>query len=320
MKNIIKNDLLRLMQMKHNVILLIIITICSMFIGMYMSNQPQTIGRVAVLAADQDILQNNEQVSVTYVTHALPKSQLVMQKYDAYVYRDKQGTIKVDTVKGNDFKNALEAVIQHGTMRQQQTEARGRGTKIISFSMMFLMMQATIYMALFGEDKEHNVISRIMISSMTFTSYLMSQILFVMLCSFLPIFLTISIVSMCGLPIGFSLLTYAGLFLLLSLFSTMLTLFMNCIIHSQDTANMASSALIILTTILSGSFITTQSNRSLIGAISSFLPQKAYLSITQALEHGVFSQSNMYQLAYILTIVFILFSVSVYIMKNKNHV
>lgn len=315
MITIVKNNILRISKIKVNVTIYIVLTVCSVFVAMYMSGTQQSVGNIAVLSQDKAKIQESEQLHVTYVAKEVPQSTLVMQKYDAYVYVNDKGKYIVKTVKGEDFQKRIEAFLLHqqGSPIKQD---EGKGSRIIGYLTMFVMMQSIAYMSLFGEDKETNMVQRIMVSSLSFSAYLSAQVIFVILCTFLPAFLTIATLSLTGFDIGFSLLEYVGLLGLLSLFSTVFTLFMNSIISVRDTANMAGSAIIVLTSILSGTFTSIPSEHTILHAMNSCLPQRVYLNITQALEQSAFTQNDWMQFAYLIIFIIVLFICSILAMKR----
>lgn len=317
MITIIKNNILRIFEMKLNVMIYIILTLCSVLVALYMSDAQQNIGNIAVLSQDKASIPDSDQMHITYVTNEVPLSQLVMQKYDAYVSLDKEGKVNVETIKGENFQKQVETALQHH-VQDVDKETEGKGSRIIGYLIMFVMMQSVAYMSLFGEDKETHMMERIMISSVSFSTYFMAQVIFVILFTFLPAFLSIAILSFIGFNIGFSLLEYVGLLILLSLFSTVITLFMNSIIKVRDTANMACSAIIVLSSIISGSFTSIQTNSSIFNTITSCLPQKAYLHFTQALELQRFTQGDWMEFAYLLCFIIVIFIGSIIAMKRMQ--
>ncbi|MCB6603666.1 hypothetical protein LI129_22955, partial [Erysipelatoclostridium ramosum] len=68
---------------------------------------------------------------------------------------------------------------------------------------------------------------RILLSPITFSSYLGGMILFTMLSVTLPALLTLAVYCIVGIDIGFSLAVYAGLLFVLSLFAPAFALFLN---------------------------------------------------------------------------------------------
>ena len=107
-----------------------------------------------------------------------------------------------------------------------------------------------------------------------------------------PVFWLLWLQSLIGIDIGFSLPVYAGLIGILALLSTAFALFLNSFFDVADTANMLGSAIIILTSILAGSFYSLSKEASLLDKFLLLLPQKDFINFVNALEKGSLSQAD----------------------------
>jgi len=88
------------------------------------------------------------------------------------------------------------------------------------------------------------------------------------------------------LDIGLGLLNYLFLISMLCALSSSFTIFASALFKKSETANMAVSSIVVLTSILAGSFYSFDKDNKLLEYIITVLPQKSFLSISNLLEQG----------------------------------
>ena len=139
----------------------------------------------------------------------------------------------------------------------------------------------------YGEDKKLWRMKRILLSLVSFFSYLGGMIAFTMLSVILSAFMTLAVCRLFGAQIGFSLPVYAGLLFVLALFATAFALFLNMLFAQKVTANMLGSALAVLASIISGGFYEVAHEGGILDTIASMLLTKAVLQLSESLEAGL---------------------------------
>lgn len=289
MMTIMKQAFVRLKREKGSAVVYLLLSIASILVALYVSSLNTGLGSIAV-QSEQHLWKSSDALHVTYVKEAVATSRLVSQEYDAFVQVHKDGSLSVTSVKSDAFKQDLNNALQ-GQVSSQHRKRRGAGTCVIGFVMMFAMMQSLVYMMQYGEDKELRRMERILLSPVSFSSYLGGMIAFTMLSVIVPAFVTLAVCRLFGAQIGFSLPVYAGLLFVLALFATAFALLLNTLFAQKDTANMLGSALAVLASIISGGFYEVAHEGGILDTIASMLPTKAVLQLSESLEAGLTAQA-----------------------------
>lgn len=308
MLTIMKNNWARLMVEKSYLIASTLLTICSVVAAIALMNHVQIKGNIALITNSAEAKENvsrfteNKYFNVTALNEAPPKSDLLFHRYDAVVSY-KNGAYSIDTIKGDDYKTLVSSALKNpASFVPDLSKERKIGTNIIGYMMMFLLMQGVLYARLFGEDKEKHRIERVVMSPIAFLEYLIGHGLFIMLLIIIPSFAVIAAAKLAGVSIGFTLLQYVLLIVLLAFLSTTFALFLNSLFCETDTPNMIGSSVIVLTSILAGSFYSFAKSSSLFNKILYILPQKDFILFADALEKKKLTGNTGLELIYILAL------------------
>ena len=170
----------------------------------------------------------------------------------------------------------------------------------MGYMLMFLLMQGTLYARLFAEDKEKHMMERIAVSPIAFYKYLLGHIVFVWGLIALPSFLVILGADMLGVAVGFTLLQYAFLIGVLSFLSTCFAICLNSFFCNADTANMAANSIIVLSSVLAGSFYDMGDGNTWFGHLLYFLPQKDFVYFTEHLENSMVNSRAVISILYVI--------------------
>lgn len=324
---ILINDWKRLWEEKMYVFVSMALTICSVVAAIAITNAAEVKGNIAIVESAQQTksevvsqLEKSSYLNVTVLEKEPPKSELVQNRYDAIITLKQDGSYAVETIKNDDMKTLLISALKNpGAFVPNTDKERKIGTNIIGYMMMFLLLQGILYAKLFADDKEQHLIERVVISPIAFRKYLAGHACFMMIMLFVPTYLVILIARLFGITIGFSLLTYAGLILLLAALSVAFALFLNSFFRVADTANMLGSAVILLTSIMAGSFYSFAKEETLFDKLLHLLPQKDFINFVNALEKGNVTGNVQYQLCYVLALIVIFFVIAV-IKTRKDYV
>lgn len=307
---VFKNNCNRLWEEKMYLVVSLILMIVAISAAILLTAHIETKGNLALVVPDQQVLSERESAlmanpyfNVTVLETTPETSALVQSRYDAVVTINADGNDAITTIKNPAFKTMVETALANPTgFAPDNRPIRQTGTNILGFMMMFLLMQGVLYARFFAEDKEKHLIRRIAMSPLPFGHYLLGHGLFIFLIIAVPSFLVLGVAALMGIDIGFSLPVYAGLIGVLALLATAFALFLNSFFEVADTANMLGSAIIILTSILAGSFYSLSKEATLFDKLLHLLPQKDFINFVNALEKGSLSQSTFAQLVYVLAI------------------
>ena len=196
------------------------------------------------------------------------------------------GDYAVETLRNDDFKNMLLMLLNNpnASIDTSKTE-RGVGVNILGFMMMFLLMLSFGNLFAFADDKEQGQLRRIAASPASFGWYLAAHFIYC-LSFLLPEYILLVILKFCGYNLGFTLVQYALLMLILASLGVSFGLFLNTLFHKPDNANMLGNSVTVLTSILAGSFYSFSRNNEFLDKITKLIPQKDFMDFAQYLQNG----------------------------------
>lgn len=318
MMNFFKNNFYRVSSKKYNLVISLFMTMLSISLAIYFNpNQGASIS-IAVVTQNRVSTFQSEHVQFVSMEKEPPKYQLVLGKYDGVLIDRGNGEYEVETIKNDTFRKMLEEIVKSPkNFTLPVKAARGIGTNIIGYLLMFILLQCVLFMFTLSEDMELKQIERIATAPVSFGKYLLSHFLCNYTLVFVPAFFVLTVMKgIFGFDIGFSLLQYAALLGLLCFFGTAFTMFISCLVKRSDTANMMGSAIVLLTTILSGSFYSFEKGNEILEKGLRILPQKAFLNIVQGLENGKTVSAMLLQFSYVMMISLFFFTFSVIKIKK----
>jgi ABC-2 type transport system permease protein len=286
--SVLKNNYYRTVPRIGPLILITVITLASTLFAVYMTGVQQVKGHVVVVSSDSSaaLPKSSRLLDVTVLPEKPPYSELVKQRYDAYVTPAGNGAYQIETLRSEDYKKMILLLIGNPDARlpADQTD-RGVGVNIIGFMMMFVLMLAFANLFAFADDKEQGQLSRIAASPASFGCYLAAHCAYC-LSILLPEFLLLVILKQLGWNIGFTILQYAGLMAVLGFLGISFALLLNTLIRKPDNANMLGNSVTVLTSVLAGSFYSFSKNNTVLDHVIWLLPQKAVMDFAQALQNG----------------------------------
>lgn len=347
---VMKNDWNRLMQQKMYLCVAMLLTILSVVAAIFITTKVQVRSNIAVTGLKnesmREAMQDSEIFHVTFPVEVPAESELLENRYDAVIAFLEDGSYQIHTVKSDDFSKQLESMLNNISASESVTSGtnesitsgtnesvtsgtnenvgwnmdfeaynssvRKIGTNILGYMMMFLLMQGVLYARLFAEDKEKHLIERIVSGPIAFRSYITGHAVFIGLLVFVPSMLVVTVADLMGIEVGFSIGWYAVLIAVLSLMATAFAMFINAFFIVADTANMCGSAVIVLTSVLAGSFYSISKSDSLFNNLLHILPQKDFIQFADVLEKGNVNNSNALQLLYVIIISVLFLFIAVY--------
>jgi len=318
---VLQNNLRRLAQHNANVILFFILTVGAVAAALFFNAQADNVGHIAVISQSDITVSDSKHLKITRMDSEPAMSELVSGRYDAIVIYDEQGSYTIKTIKNDNYRNQLETILQDpSAFGESGIPSRGSGTNIIGFMMMFVLMQGVGMSFLFAEDRDNRQIRRIAASPVPFDGYLLAHGVFTFAILFVPTILILGIARyLFKADIGFGISGYLALIAVLCALATSFGLFVTAVTKKGDSANMAGSASVVLTTVLSGSFYSFERGNRILEYIIRILPQKAFLSLTDLLEQGAGISQWLYHGLYIILLTAFFFFYAV-IRTRKEYV
>ena len=300
MLSILRNDWNRMMQQKIYMLVAIGLTLCSVVLAVILTNKLESRINIAVVGSKVS-MEQTEGIDITYLDEMPAKSSLVKNRYDAVIQKDAAGKYQIETIKSEKIGQKLQLMLE-GKASKTAGLGQGRkiGTNILGYMLMFLLMQGTLYARLFAEDKEKHMMERIAISPISFYKYLFGHIVFVWGLIALPSFLVILGADMLGVAVGFTLLQYVFLIGTLSLLSTCFAICLNSFFCNADTANMAANSIIVLSSLLAGSFYDMGDGNTWFGHLLYLLPQKDFVYFIEHLENNMVNSRAVISILYVI--------------------
>lgn len=312
MISVFKNNFNRLMSKKSVLIMMIILTLCAILAALFFSSRPATIANVAFVSSSEEKM-DFKYLNITMLDKEPPTSSMVSGTYDAIVTVREDGNYQIQTIKSEEVKQSILAILEHKQLPNVGVlTTRGVGTTIIGFMLMFILMQSSVLMGMFSDDKEHKQIKRVIASPIKMRGYLFAHCLFNFCFLFFPNIIILYIVKfLLNVDIGFTFLQYSMLLSLICIFATSFSLLMNALVKKGDTANMAGSSIIVLTSVLAGSFYSFDKGNDILEKIIQFLPQKAYLNVVSEIEQHLTNSDTIFAALYVIILIIIFFSVAI---------
>lgn len=316
----IKNLWYRTWSNKSRFFVTIGLIIASVALALFVVSHSKFTTKIAIIGEENQIQQTSSELKITYLDKRPDNADLANGTFDAVVTAE-DGKLKVNTFKSKKYRQQLENALQGTQKNTGFTEKRQKtGSKILSYMLMFLLMSSVSNAFLFSEDKEKHQLERVVSSPLSFSKLIISYTFFSMLNLFLPAFLLITLLHLLfNVQVGFSLANYAVLLGLITLFGVAFSFCNAAFFKEAEQANMAGSFIMVITTLLSGSFFTLDSGNGLFNRLTKFLPQKQFLDIVNSVANGRSYSSNVFHLSFLIGISLILLMMAI-IKVRRNYV
>ncbi|GKX67155.1 ABC transporter permease [Inconstantimicrobium mannanitabidum] len=312
MLRMIKGILYRMINNKVYLVVPIILTPIMIFAAIYFSNNLSIKGNIAVVGMDNVNLAIKE-VKVTKLKTVPQLSELVQNKYDGVVIY-KNGKFKVDTVKGNEFKENIEACINGKTPNWDREAKRGVAANIIGYITMFVLFLGMMLYRFYYEEKG-GISKRILSGSISYVQYATAHVISVFLMIFVPTTgITLITKEVLNINTKVSSLEVAFILFVLCLFASAFGFLISSIIKEDENATLVGSMTILVTTLLSGSFFSVTKN-GFIDKISNLFPQKYLLDFTISLENN--NSANYMKMGVVLVITATILTLGIFIGSRK---
>jgi len=284
------------------------------FIAIYFTGRLEIKANLAVVGAN-NLPINSNSIKVNYINKEPQLSDLVLNKYDA-VIKSNDGVYEVITVKGHKFKENIEKLLKRESIDNVfSSENRGIGTNILGYLTMFILLQGLMFFTLFYEERDKGISKRVLSHPITAMNYFLAHAISCFIMVFLPIIIIILIsVNILNLNTNISNIQFIFILGILCILGSAFGLFISSLVKSEDNGTLFGSMLLVITTLISGSFFSIDS-QGVIGKIGKILPQRKIVDYTIAIENN--RTLDYRGLIMIILLSIILFMLA-YIINNKK--
>lgn len=313
---ILKNNYCRMTKRLPATLIMTSVMIASIILAVYVTSSQQIKGHIVLVSGQSGSPVNSKSVSIIVMKKEPPYSDLVKQKYDAYIIDKGNGKYDIKTLRNNEFKAMLQGVMKNPkmTVPKQKTD-RGIGVNIVGFLITFMLMEAFMNLFTFADDKEQGQLTRVITTPVSIAGYIAANCIYC-LSMFLPAYLTIVLIKLAGYDVGFSLPQYALLLLVVGMLGISFALLLNMFFKKPDNASMFGNAITILTSVMAGSFYSFSKDNKVLDWIIKFLPQKQLLDFAQCIQNKDAS-IHLIHIWYIAAFIVILFAISCYKLRTE---
>lgn len=274
----------RYKQRLGQLMLTFVLTTVVLVVALYLGDQPTVLGRIAVVGETGSELTGPFEFKT--VKEIPTNAEIMMGKYDGYLIQE-DDSYKVVTPKNKELSKELTSWLSQKRGVKKVNEGSQMLEKVIGFMMMVLLLGGLTFVATIGEDKEQHQLERLLLAPISLGKYLVSQCVYAFLALYLP---TLTLFMICQAVIhkelGASLLTYSGLIALICALGISIGTLMMSLFKTGDRATMVTSAILILTTVIAGSFGQIGADHLWFTNFSRILPQKSLLSLAADIQQG----------------------------------
>jgi ABC-2 type transport system permease protein len=312
-----------------NLLVPVITIILAMFVN-YISTPSLNLGIVKNVDFQEgnriiSLLENTKGIKVTITDNKLLKTETILGKYDGVITLNKsfkKNEVKeidkyfdfynVKDTKTNDMMKKLVEIylvsnqpinmesaiskIEGGTLSKEE--------RIISFLATVLLITTVVNAAIMLRDREENTFYRFMYSPNKKIKYILGNILYNYVFSYIQLVIAIAITHILGMRLETSfgpLLCYG---LLLTLLMTTFGTFIACIFNKELYANLFAAAISLILSLIGGTFIIYDKMPKGLQMLSTITPNRWIIKSVQYLEHGTVSTVNPMLVLMIFSVIF----------------
>jgi ABC-2 type transport system permease protein len=315
---VLKNNYLRTIPRIVPVMIYTGVTLLTILFSIYFTGTQQVRARIIYIPADSSVSipHSSSALQVTASDTAPSSADLMKRKYDAAIFAGSDGSYQIRTYLNEKSKNMILNLVKHPDADLSSYEKqRGVGVNVLGFMMMFLLMSALSNLFAFSDDREQGQLSRIILAPISFSWYMAAHMVYC-ITLLLPAYLLLVLLKLLGWNIGFSLLQFAGLILLLALLGISMALLLHTLIIKPDNANMLGNSITVLTCLLAGSFHSITSRYPVLNKATDLLPQKKLLDYAGYLEQNT-AAAHSSLLYYVILFSLFLFLISVILLRKQ---
>lgn len=315
MRELLRNHWVRALEKKVRLLMMVGLIVVAFCLALFLNNQQQAAMNIAAVG-DVPSMMPPDTVKMTELNTAPPQSELALGTYDAVVdFSEEPPTIT--TFKNQEVKAQLQAMLSGESEVATSTKAQmSTASRILGYILMFLLMAGVTNTFIFTEDKEQHLMERMIASGLSQGKLFLSYVLFLFSLLFVPSFLIFACASqLFFIDLGLPLASYVWLLGIICLLGTSFALCNAAFFKEGDQASMIGSMILVITSLVSGSFFSLSSESSWWNDIINVLPQKQFLQLVEHTSNGESFSSNYLPVIYLLAISGIFLTIAI----SKNY-
>ncbi len=285
MLNIIKNIFYRLYNNKIYFFLAIFIPPAVVIASLIFTNNIEYKIRLGVLET-QNINIQDKNIVITYLKEEPKASSMIQGKYDAIV-KYVNGKYEINTLKKDEYKQALDKILnQNMSIKEAFKDEENRGviSNLTGFLTMLILILSSMLYKFYYQEK-NGIDKRILITNISYIKYVLSHFFVVFTIVFVP---TIIIVLLAKLiiPINTVVSNLNLIFIIFTIcmLGSSFSFFISSIFKTEENGSLISTMIILITSLLSGSFLEVSKN-GLENVISHLFPQRYIVNFAINIEN-----------------------------------
>lgn len=327
---VLNNNFKRGFCKKSNFLVKFLIPIIVVMLGIavnYVSNPSFGIGIVASEQTPKvkttiETLKQTPGIEINNADPNMLNTDMILGKYNA-VITFTGDDFKLSSIKDKEHLSHLEELVTRymadptpvdtSLLTEYQLSIAGRST---AFILLFLMITATITASLMIKDRHNGTFIRFLYAPQSVVTYIMGNIIYNFVIIYLQFFISMSMLKLLQIPIG---IDYWDLLAMGLWIAAMATAFGTCIaslFKSELYAGLMSSCIVLILSLISGTFISFQNMPTGLKHISIISPWRWLIRTVVSMEQGSDWFSNI-QHIWILTLFIVVFFL-VALVKIKN--
>ena len=285
---IFKSNMTRIKEKKVIIVMSVVVIPIMIMLAVFFTGREESKLNVALVSENINQIESNKAFHIIGLDKKPAMSDLLLNKYDAIVEKEGDNTYVVTSIKSIKNKEKIEAYFNSGILAEETNkDESGVGQNILGYISMFVLLEGINLMTLYSDDKKNKTFRRELITTANIRQYLFAHCLFTFVFIYLPTYFALVITKLVfRVEIAYSLWTLSGLLAILAALSTGFALFIASAIKKQDDGVLASSLIIIVTSILSGCFYSFTIKNKIMDTITGIIPQKAFLTLSNGLDSG----------------------------------
>ncbi|GEM_PF-2529898 len=241
----------------------------------------------------------SEFVRFEHLKEAPSMAEMVLGEYDVLV--EDGAERRIESLKNVEYESIVAALLAGESVDEHFEDDGNPAPRIIGFALVVILLQSFFYLDLFIEDKKNGALSRMLSSPKRLGGYLNVVYLYGAVIIFVVTMLVLALLRFgLGETIGLNFGYYALLVGLSTLLGSAMAFAITAVIEVRDNAGGLYVVLVLLTSILSGSFGALNLDGGFAERVSRAMPQYHIIELAHGFVDGSFSITHLlYVIAFI---------------------
>lgn len=318
---VLKNNFMRAFKHKGKFLLILLIPTIAIILTVFANSLMKpaiTVGVVNNVKCEEstriiNLLNETTGLKIQEANKKTIHTDVIMAKYSAVIdfkkkfnegdINDLEGDISIYSQKNNieqdivkllkyyisnnesvDFKNFSKEIFQ---------EQMSAAERIMGFIIMCLFITTTMTASIMIRDKEEEILTRFNYSPNKISNYTLGNLIYNFMITYGQLAIAAIITTVFNVNIGISFVQFLGFSLLIAFVATAFGTFIGSAFKTDMQANLAASAIALITSLFGGAFIPIEKMPRGIKLIGNFTPTRWVIDFTSTMESGeVITQGN----------------------------